>query len=392
MDEKKVIYLDNNATTMVDPAAFKAMQPYFCELYGNASSMHDFGNELNKPILEARENLADLLGAASESEIIITSCGSESDNAAIFSALNSYPERRHFITSKVEHPAIISTAKVLENRGYRVTYLPVDRAGRLNLEDLKAAISDDTFLVSLMWANNETGTIFPVEEAAQICAERGVLFHTDAVQAVGKVPMDLKNSAISMLSLSGHKIHAPKGIGALYVKRGVRFRPFINGGHQERGRRAGTENVASLIALGVAAKKAKEFLPLEESQVGRLRDKLEAGILNNIANTMVNGDLEHRLAGTTNISFGYVEGEAILLMLNQYGICASSGSACSSGSLEPSSVLRAMGVPFTHAHGSVRFSLSRFTTEAEIDKVIAVMPQIIGRLREISPYTPPSQE
>ncbi len=388
MDEKKVIYLDNNATTMVDPEAVKAMMPYFSELYGNASSMHDFGNNLNKAIHEARQNLADLLGAENESELIITSCGSESDNTAIYSALRTYPERRHFITSQVEHPAIINTAKVLESRGYRVTYLPVDRAGRLNLDDLKAALTDDTFLVSLMWANNETGTVFPVEEAAKICAERGVLFHTDAVQAVGKVPMSLKDSAISMLSLSGHKLHAPKGIGALYVKRGVRFKPFITGGHQERGRRAGTENVPSLIALGVAAKRAKEFLPLEEAQVGRLRDKLEQSILHNIDNTLVNGDIENRLSGTTNISFGYVEGEAILLMLNQYGICASSGSACSSGSLEPSSVLRAMGVPFTHAHGSIRFSLSRFTTEEEIDKVIEVMPQIIGRLREISPYTP----
>ena len=288
MDEKKVIYLDNNATTMVDPEAFEAMKPYFCELYGNASSMHDFGNQLNRTITEARQNLADLLGAENESELIITSCGSESDNAAIYSALNTYPERRHFITSQVEHPAIINTAKLLEHRGYRVTYLPVDRQGRLNLDDLKAALTDDTFLVSLMWANNETGTVFPVEEAARICAERGVLFHTDAVQAVGKVPMSLKNSAISMLSLSGHKLHAPKGIGALYVKRGVRFKPFITGGHQERGRRAGTENVPSLIALGYAAKKAKEFLPLEKAQVGRLRDKLEAGILNNISNTIVN--------------------------------------------------------------------------------------------------------
>ena len=382
------IYMDNNATTQVDPVVFEAIKPYFTQLYGNPSSMHRFGGQVGVEIKRAREQVAGLLNC-DPSEIIFTSCGSESDNTAIRSALNAQPEKRHIITTNVEHPAILSLCKFLEKKdGYEVTYLAVDERGRLNPDDLREAIREDTAIVSVMWANNETGNIHPIEEMAAIAKEKGVIFHTDAVQAVGKVPIDLAEVPVDMLSLSGHKLHAPKGVGALFVRKKLPFRPLLIGGHQEGSRRAGTENTTGIIALGKACQLASDHMDEENSSVRALRDKLESGLTSHIPDAKVNGDPEHRLPNTSNISFGYVEGEAILLMMDQAGICASSGSACTSGSLEPSHVLRAMGVPFTFAHGSIRFSLSRFNTEQEIDFVLDVLPGIIQNLRKLSPFSP----
>jgi cysteine desulfurase len=381
-----VVYLDNNATTMVDPQVLEAMLPYFSELYGNPSSMHSFGGEVGSRIRLAREQLARLIGASPE-EIVFTSCGTESDGTAIRAAIESYPAKRHLVTSRVEHPAIKNLFETLSKKGYRTTFVPVDGRGRLDLDYLFESLSDDTAVVSLMWANNETGVIFPVEEVSRRVKERGIVFHTDAVQAVGKLPIDLASTGVDMLSLSGHKIHAPKGIGALYIRRGTKFAPFMIGGHQEKGRRGGTENTAAIIGLGKAAELAKQHLDAGAYRcVSELRDRLEGSILAGVPHTMVNGDREHRLPNTSSIAFEFVEGEAILLMLNEHGICASSGSACTSGSLEPSHVLRAMGVPFTAAHGSIRFSLSRYTTAREIDLVLEKLPPIIARLRELSPF------
>ncbi len=384
-DITDVIYLDNNATTRVAPEVVEAMMPAFGPLYGNASSMHTFGGQMGRYIHAAREQVAGILNADPE-EIIFTSCGSESDNSAWYSATETQPEKRHVITTKVEHSAVLAYGHYLEDKGYEVTWLGVDDKGRLDLEELDRAIRPDTALVSLMYANNETGTIFPIEEVAGIVKSHGVQLHVDAVQAVGKEVIDLRKLPIDYLALSGHKLHAPKGIGALYVRRGTRFRPYLKGGHQERGRRAGTENVPYIIGIGKACELAASNLEKERTQVSALRDRLQAGIVSAIPHCKVNGDQEHRLPNTLNISFEAVEGEALLLQLDQYGICASSGSACTSGSLEPSHVLRAMGVPFTYAHGSVRFSLSRYNTEAEIDRVIEVMPQIVSELRKISPF------
>lgn len=382
---KNLIYLDNNATTRVAPEVLEAMLPYLTEQYGNPSSMYSFGGVAHKAVEKAREQTAALLGASPE-EIVFTACGTESDSTAVLGAFEALPEKRHFITSRVEHSAIVAMGQYLERKGCRVTYLDVDGKGQISLEQLDRALTPDTGVVSLMYANNETGTIFPVAEAAAMARERGVPFHVDAVQAVGKLPIDLASLPVSYLALSGHKIHAPKGIGALYVRRGAPFRPFLRGGHQENGRRAGTENVASIVALGAACELAAKHIQDENTRVKALRDKLETGLLKAVPESRVNGDPANRLPNTTNISFKYVEGEAILLLLDQEGICASSGSACTSGSLEPSHVLRSMGVPFTYAHGSVRFSLSRYTTEAEIDKALEVVPRVITRLREISPY------
>jgi cysteine desulfurase len=386
----KVIYLDNNATTAVAPEVREAMEPFLRDLYGNPSSIHTFGGQVAKPVDAAREQLASLLGA-DPGEIIFTSCGTESDNAAIRSALATQPERRHIITTRVEHPAVLNLCRLLATPSpgrthYRVTELSVDAKGMLDLAELEKALDDDTAIVSVMWANNETGVIFQIEEIGAICRRRGVLFHTDAVQAVGKTPIDLSKLPVDMLSLSGHKLHAPKGIGALYVRRGTRFSPYLVGGHQENNRRGGTEAVPLIVALGKAAELAQKNMPLEQTRVRALRDRLERGLLATTPNAILNGHPDRRLPNTTNISFEYVEGEAILLMLDQYGICASSGSACTSGSLEPSHVMRAMGVPFTAAHGSIRFSLSIYNTEAEIDRVLEVLPPIIRRLREISPF------
>jgi len=381
-----VVYLDNNATTKVAPEVVEAMLPYLSDYYGNPSSMHSFGGNVAEKIKEARQKVADLIGASPD-EIVFTSCGTESDGTAIRAAIDSTPDKRHIVTSRVEHPAIKNLYETLSKKGYQVTFVPVDNEGRLDLDYLYKRLNNDTAIVSLMWANNETGVIFPVEEISREVKDRGILFHTDAVQAAGKLPIDVGNTGVDMLSLSGHKFHAPKGIGVLYIRRGTKFSPYMIGGHQEKGRRGGTENVASIIALGKAAELAKQHLD-ENSYacVSELRDKLETTLLAHVTNSMVNGDTKNRLPNTSSIAFEYVEGEAILLMMNEHGICASSGSACTSGSLEPSHVLRAMGVPFTAAHGSIRFSLSRYTTAAEIDFVIEKMPPIIARLREMSPF------
>lgn len=379
------IYLDNNATTQVAPQVLEEMFPYLRDFYGNPSSMHTFGGQLHKKIEEARERVAQLLGAEPE-EIIFTSCGTESDNTAIMSAAESFPQKKHIITTRVEHPAVLSFCKHLARKGYRITFLPVNNQGQLNIDDLIKVIADDTAVVSVMFANNEIGNIFPIHQVGEILRDRKVLFHTDAVQAVGKIPIDTKKLPVDMLSLSGHKLHAPKGIGALYVRKKTRFNPYLIGGHQEKGRRAGTENVASIIALGKACELAMKDIEKESAYLSRLRDKLEQALLKSSSDTRINGDVTSRLPNTSNISFEYVEGEAILLRLNEYGICASSGSACTSGSLEPSHVLRAIGVPFTAIHGSIRFSLSRYNTEEEIDKVIEIVPGIIKDLRMLSPF------
>jgi cysteine desulfurase len=379
-----IIYLDNNATTKVDPMVLEAMLPYLQEYYGNPSSMHSFGGQVGKAIKTARSQVATLLGAE-DSEVVFTSCGTEGNNTAIRAALAAQPDRKHLITTQVEHACVLNVFKQLEKQGYTVTYLSVDRNGQLDLMEVEAAITGNTALVSTMYANNETGTIFPVEQVGAIAKAVGATFHVDAVQVAGKLPLNLKTSSIDLMTLSGHKLHAPKGVGGLYVRRGFRFRPLLIGGHQERGRRAGTENVVSIIGLGKAAELAQSHLSdLPKEQ--KLRDRLEEILLHVIPDCEVNGDVKNRLPNTTNIGFKYIEGEAILLSLDQYGICASSGSACTSGSLEPSHVLRAMGIPYTILHGSIRFSLSRYTTEHEIDKVLAVMPGIVERLRSLSPF------
>ena len=378
------IYFDNNATTKIDEEVFAAMLPYLTIYYGNPSSMHTFGGQVGRAVREARGQVASLLGAE-DTEIVFTSCGTEGDNAAILAALKAQPNKKQIITTEVEHPAVLNLCRRLEREGYTVTYLSVNGLGQLDLDELQAALTGDTAVVSVMYANNETGVVFPIEQIGHKAKEYGALFHVDAVQAVGKIPLDMRTSTIDLLTLSGHKIHAPKGIGALYVRKGVRFRPYLVGGHQERGRRGGTENVPGLIALGKAAELAQQHLAgIGKEQ--RLRDKLEETILATIPNTVVNGDRAHRLPNTTNIGFKYIEGEAILLSLDEYGICASSGSACTSGSLEPSHVLRALGLPYSLLHGSIRFSLSRFTTEKEVDRVLEVLPPVIDRLRELSPF------
>ena len=383
----KEIYLDNNATTKVDEAVFEEMRPYFTELYGNPSSMHFFGGQVQKKVDEARNRVAALLGATPD-EIVFTACGTESDNAAIRSALEVFPERRHVITTRVEHPAVLTLCRNLSKRGYRVTELNVDGEGRLDLEELRSAVDEDTAVVSVMWANNETGVIFPIEEIGRIVKEKGkgALFHTDAVQAVGKIPLNMTESTVDLLSLSGHKLHAPKGVGVLYLRKGVPFRPLLVGGHQERNRRAGTENTAGIIALGKACELAALHMDDENTRVRGMRDRLQRELLALIPNALINGGEAERLPNTLSIAFEYVEGEAILMLLSEKGICASSGSACTSGSLEPSHVLRAMGVPFTCAHGSIRFSLSRFNTDEEIDTIIRELPPVIRRLREMSPF------
>jgi cysteine desulfurase len=383
-----VIYMDNNATTRIAPEVLDAMMPFLSDCYGNPSSMHTFGGQVGRAVDEARADIADLIGADPE-EIVFTSCGTESDSTAILSALQTLPEQRHLVTTRVEHPAVkhlCESLTQLTGHKHRVTRLMVEADGTLDMNRYREALSEDTAIVSIMWANNETGVIFPVEEMAALARERGILFHTDAVQAVGKIPINMKENQIDFLSLSGHKLHAPKGVGVLYVRKGTPFVPFLNGGHQEHGRRGGTENVASIVALGRACQLAKETMEQENTQVRALRDKLEKGLLASIPKSMLNGHPVDRLPNTTNVSFEFVEGEAILLHMNQYNICASSGSACTSGSLEPSHVLRAMGVPFTAAHGSIRFSLSVYNTEEEVDFVLEKMPGIIANLRAMSPF------
>lgn len=381
----KAIYVDNNATTRVDPMVLDEMLPYFNDFYGNPSSMHSFGGEVAHKIDEARIKVASLVNASPD-EIVFTSCGTESNSTAIHATISSIPDKKHIITSRVEHPAVKNLCEYLSKKGYRITFVPVDRKGMLDVDYLYNSLTDDTAIVSVMWANNETGMIFPIEEISQVVKQKGIVFHTDAVQAAGKVPVDVDKSKVDMLSLSGHKIHAPKGVGALFVRKGTRFSPFLIGGHQEGGRRGGTENVVSIIGLGKASELAENHLEEVTTRVGQLRDKLESELLRRIPNSMINGDSENRLPNTTSISFEYVEGESILLMIDEFGICASSGSACTSGSLEPSHVLRAMGVPFTAAHGSIRFSLSIYNTEEEIDFIIEKLPPIIEHLRNLSPF------
>jgi cysteine desulfurase NifS len=381
----KAIYLDNNATTRLDPMVLEAMMPFMTEHYGNPSSIHGFGEPVRKGIERAREQVAALLGAAHDSEIIFTSCATEANSTAILSAVEALPERKEIITTVVEHPAILEVCEHLERRGYTIHRLPVDNQGRLDLAHYQSLLSENVALVSVMWANNETGTVFPVQTMATMAKEKGVLFHTDGVQAVGKFPIHLASSDIDMLSFSGHKIHAPKGVGALYVKRGSRFRPLLRGGHQERGRRAGTENAAGIVGLGMACELAEVHMPMM-THLAELRDELQAGLLAKVPCSIVTGDVANRTPNTLNIAFEYIEGEAILLMLNQLGIAASSGSACTSGSLEPSHVMRAMSIPYTAAHGSVRFSLSRYTRQKEIDYVLEKLPPVIERLRSLSPY------
>ena len=387
----KTVYLDNNATTRVAPEVLEAMLPFFSELYGNPSSMHSFGGQVAHHLGQARGQVADILGAEPE-EIVFTSCGTESDNAAIRSALTVSPDKKHIVTSRVEHPAIRSLCHHLRKQGYRVTEIPVDSEGRLDMDSYEKSLTSDTAVVSLMWANNETGVVFPVEKAARMAYERDILFHTDAVQVVGKTPISMKKNTINMLSFSGHKLHAQKGIGVLYIRRGTKFAPFFIGGHQERERRGGTENTPAIVGLGKACALATANLKEENTRVRALRDKLETELLRRIPGSRVNGDTAQRLPNTTNISFEYVEGEGILLLMDQFGICASSGSACTSGSLQPSHVLRAMGVPFTMAHGSIRFSLSIYNTEEDIDFVIEKLPGIIERLRGMSPYWKPGEK
>ncbi len=377
------IYFDNNATTRVAPEVFEAMKPYLTELYGNPSSIHSFGSQVGRKIQAAREKVAALLGASDPIEVVFTSCGTEGDNAAIRGILESRPKKRHIVTTQVEHPAVFGLCQHLEKKGYRVTWLHVDGEGMLNLDELRDSLSDDTALVSVMAANNETGVIFPFEAVGEIVKAKGIPFHVDAVQAVGKIPLDMKNTPVDLLTISGHKFHAPKGVGVLYVKRGITFRPFIVGGHQERNRRAGTENVASIIGMGEAAELARKNLGEETKQVQTLRDRLEKSLMSTVG-CRVNGDRERRLPNTLNVSFEFLEGEAVLVLLDEYGICASTGSACTAGSVDPSHVLRAMGVPPTWIQGAVRFSLSPYNTVEEVDFVNEKMPGIVQRLQGLS--------
>jgi cysteine desulfurase len=380
------IYLDNNATTRTDPAVVAAMLPYFADQFGNASSAHAFGNEVGSALKQARQKLQALLGAAFDHEIIFTSGGTESDNAAIFSALETQEGRDEIITTSVEHPAILSLAEHLEkSRGIKVHLIGVDSRGRLDVEAYQRALGPRTAIASVMWANNETGTLFPVERLAKMAHDAGALFHTDAVQAVGKISINLKATKIDMLSLSGHKLHGPKGIGALYVRKGTKFKPLIRGGHQERGRRGGTENAPAIVGLGKAAELAAANIEEERTRVRALRDRLEQGVLQQIGDCLVTGDEQNRLPNTSNIAFEFIEGEAILHHLNRAGIAASTGSACTAGSTEPSHVLQAMNVPDTALRGAIRLSFSRENTDSDVDRVLEVLPEIVAKLRELSP-------
>ena len=385
-ESRKVVYMDNNATTRVAPEVLDAMMPFLTEMWGNPSSMHTFGGQVEPYIDRAREQVAKMINASDPSEIIFTSCGTESDNMAIHGSVDAFGGHPHMVTTRVEHSAILGICRYLESRGRRLTELSVDSEGRLDLDELRDSLTEKTAIVSIMWANNETGVTFPIEEITPIVKNAGILFHTDAVQIPGKMPIDVQKVPVDMLSLSGHKLHAPKGVGVLYIRKGTKVNPLLLGGHQEFGKRAGTENVPYIVGLGKACELAMEHLDEEATRVRALRDRLEKGILATCPDARINGDPKHRLPNTTNISFEFVEGESILLLLDALGIAASSGSACTSGSLEPSHVMRAMGVPFTAAHGSIRYSLSRYNTEEEIDYVIEHMPPIIERLREISPF------
>lgn len=382
------VYLDNNATTRMDPAVLAEMLPYFSEHFGNASSTHSFGTEVSRAVMAAREQVQALIGAAHSHEIVFTSGGSESDNAAILSALETQPDRNEVIVSAVEHPAVLSLVTHLQrHQGISVQVIPVDRSGQIIVEAYKAAIGPNTAIASVMWANNETGAIFPVAELAELAHEAGALFHTDAVQAAGRIPIDVKDTQIDMLSLSGHKFHGPKGVGALYVRKGVRFNPLIRGGKQERGRRAGTENAPGIVGLGKAAELARQRLAFGAGEtVRQLRDRLEAEILARIGRCHIAGDLENRLPNTSCVVFECAEGDAILFGLNKAGIAASSGSACTSGSTQPSHVLQAMKVPYVAALGAIRFSFSHENTAEDVSQVLDVLPAIVEKAHEASGF------
>jgi len=382
----KMVYLDNNATTQIADEVREAILPFLTDLWGNPSSMHTFGGQIKKHVETAREQVAALIGAADPREITFTSCGSESNNLAIRGGAEAMDKPPHVITSKVEHAAVSGPCHYLEDRGFRLTKLDVDEKGRLDVETLRREVKAGKSLTSIMWANNETGMIFPVGLIGEMVHEFGGIFHTDGVQAVGKIPMKISELPIDMLSLSGHKLHAPKGVGALYIRRGTKVKPLVLGGHQERGRRAGTENVPYIVGLGVACDLAAKHMEEETTRVKDMRDRLETGILETCPGARLNGDPKGRLPNTTNISFDYIEGEAILLMLDDKGICASTGSACASGSLEPSHVLRAMQVHGMSVHGSIRFSFSTYNTDEDVDAVLTELPKIVQRLRELSPF------
>ena len=387
MSKQSVYYLDNNATTRVAPEVVEAMLPYLTEQWGNPSSAYTFGKKAGHAVAEAREKVAALINA-NPREIIFTSCGTESNNAAINSALTSQPGKRHIITTVVEHSANIQFGQTLEKRGCEVTWIPVDRAGQLDVHEIHEAIREDTAIVSVMLANNETGVIYPVEEIAAICRAKGVFFHTDAVQTPGKLKLDVKAMEVDFLSLSAHKLHAPKGIGVLYVRKGVSFQPYVMGGGQEQGRRGGTENVANMVAFGKAAEIAVASLEENLDRIRALRDRMEEGIISSIEGVTRNGAKEPRLANTSNLSFTNCEAEAILLLLDREGICASSGSACTTGSMAPSHVLTAMGLTPELAMGAVRLSLSKYSTDEEVDHLLATMPEIVSKLRGTIPQTP----
>ena len=387
MSDRKVYYFDNNATTRVAPEVVDTMIPFLREFWGNPSSAYRFGAEVHQHVEAARAKVAELLNADSR-EVVFTSCGTESNNSAIHSALTLNPNKRHVVTTAVEHSANINFCEYLQKRGYEITFLPVEADGSLDLHTLERSIRPDTAIVSAMWANNETGVLFPVEEIAAICRSKGVLSHTDAVQTPGKLKVDVKALGVDFLSLSAHKLHAPKGIGMLFVKRRTKYQPYVIGGHQENGRRGGTENVANIVGFGRAAELAMASLQDENTRVRAMRDRLESTLLSTIPNTIRNGSRDNRLPNTANLCFEFVEAEAVLLKLDLFGICASSGSACTTGSLDPSHVLSAMGLTPMRARGSVRFSLGIYNTEEDVDFLLQHLPRIIGELRAISPLNP----
>ena len=386
----QTVYFDNNATTRTADEVRESMLPFFGELYGNPSSMHAFGGGVSKHLSDARERVAEFLNCSPE-EIIFTSCATEADNTAIRGAAEWFGKDMKVITTAVEHPAVLQPARRLKAQGFTEMELPVNEVGQIDLDRLRAELNGTkNALVSVMWANNETGTIFPIKEVAEIAKEYGAVMHTDAVQIAGKERIDVQKVPVDTLAISGHKFHAPKGVGVLYVRKGTKIKPFMIGGHQENGRRAGTENVPYIVGLAKACEIATANLETEAKTVGAMRDRLEAGILATCPNVRVNGDRAHRLPNTLNVSFEYIEGEAIAYRLSDLGICISTGSACASGSLDPSHVIRAMGVPFIAVHGSVRFSLSRYNTMDEVDYVLDKLPPVIRTLRELSPFGPES--
>ena len=383
MTHSDLIYLDNNATTRVDPAVVEEMLPFLTELYGNPSSGYRFGQQVGKALDLARERVAELVGCE-PSEIVFTSCGTESTNAAINSALLMDRDRQHLVTTRVEHSATLKHCETLAKRGHEITWLGVDERGQIDLAELEKAIRPDTALVTVMWANNETGVLFPIHEIAEIVRKKGALFHTDAVQAVGKIPLALRESKINFLSLSGHKLHGPKGVGVLYVNRRTKFAPYLIGGGQENGKRAGTQNVAGIVALGKGCEIAGQFMEHETTTVRGLRDAFENGVLTRVEGARVNGDCDHRLPNTSNLAFDGIDSEGALMLLDQHHICCSSGSACTTGSVHASHVLKAMGFSDDRARASLRFSFSRFNTAAEVEQALEILPKVIGKLRGLS--------